>query len=116
VKAKTLELEFAAGTVYEYLDVSEFTFRALMLASSKHAFFTKSIEGQYRCQQVRNDELFPFPNLVLLGFLALGLLLPGRRDFLQFHARAVEAFASSVRARPRAGSLITQRILRPVRS
>lgn len=48
-----LELEFAAGTIYRYFDVPEFTFRALMLAESKHAFFTASIEGRFRCQEIR---------------------------------------------------------------
>jgi hypothetical protein len=50
---KILELEFEAGTVYRYYDVPEFTFRALMHADSKHAFFTASIEGRYRCEEIR---------------------------------------------------------------
>lgn len=53
VATKTLELEFAAGTVYQYLNVAEFTFRALMTAKSKQAFFSSSIEGRHICRQVR---------------------------------------------------------------
>jgi hypothetical protein len=51
--SRVLELEFAAGTVYRYYDVPEFTFRALMLARSKHSFFVTSIEGRFRCAEVR---------------------------------------------------------------
>lgn len=59
-ETKTLEVEFEALTVYQYFEVSEFTFRALLLASSKQAFFTASINGEYKCQEVRDDKPISF--------------------------------------------------------
>lgn len=52
-EVRILEIEFAAGTIYRYFDVPEFTHRALMLAESKHSFFTRSIEGRFKCEDVR---------------------------------------------------------------
>lgn len=51
--ARTLELEFTSGSLYQYFDVPEFTFRALMLATSKGHFFQTSIDGKFRFKQVK---------------------------------------------------------------
>lgn len=56
-RTRTLELEFEAGTVYQYAEVPEFTFRALMHARSKGAFFAKSIDGHYRHVEVTKNSL-----------------------------------------------------------
>lgn len=54
-ETRTLELEFEAGTVYQYAEVPEFTFLALMHARSKGAFFAASIDGFYHCEEVKDD-------------------------------------------------------------
>jgi len=54
---KTLEVEFTAGTIYQYFDVSEFTHRALMRAASKGRFFQTSIDGRYRFHEVGEERL-----------------------------------------------------------
>lgn len=51
--SQTLELEFAARTVYQYRDVPEFIFRALLKAESKGTFFAKSIEGRFAAVEVK---------------------------------------------------------------
>lgn len=50
---RTLELEFTAGTIYRYVDVPEFTYRALMRAKSKGQFFQTSIDGRFRNEEVK---------------------------------------------------------------
>ncbi len=50
---KTLELEFISGAVYRYFELSEFTYRALMRAGSKGRFFVSSIDGRYKCEEVK---------------------------------------------------------------
>jgi len=51
--ARMLELEFSSGTLYQYFDVPEFTYRALMHAKSKGHFFLTSIDRKFRCEEVK---------------------------------------------------------------
>ena len=46
--ARTLELEFSSGSRYQYFEVPEFTYRALMHAKSKGQFFQTSIDSKFR--------------------------------------------------------------------
>jgi len=47
-----LEIEFSSGSVYQYLDVPQQVFEALMSAVSKGQFFATSIKGSYRYVRV----------------------------------------------------------------
>jgi len=51
--ARLLELEFFSGTLYQYFEVPEFTYRALMHAKSKGHFFQTSIDRKFRCEEVK---------------------------------------------------------------
>jgi hypothetical protein len=53
VAARTLELEFSSGSVYQYFEVPEFTHRALMHAKSKGHFFQTAIDRKFRCEEVK---------------------------------------------------------------
>ena len=53
-ESRTLELEFTSGTRYRYFDVPEFTFRALMHATSKGHFFQTSIDRRFRFEEVKD--------------------------------------------------------------
>ena len=46
-KAKTLELEFSSGGVYDYYEVPPEVYAALMSAESKGRFVSEQIRGQY---------------------------------------------------------------------
>jgi hypothetical protein len=48
-----LEIEFANGAVYRYLDVSLSVYRDLMSAESKARFYDFNIKGKYRSVHVR---------------------------------------------------------------
>jgi hypothetical protein len=48
----TLEVEFAAGTVYQYYDVESKTYRDLMKASSKGRFLDLHIRDEYPFSRV----------------------------------------------------------------
>lgn len=50
--SQTLEVEFHQGGVYQYFEVPEFIFRALMLASSKGVFFNRNVEDRYAYRAV----------------------------------------------------------------
>ena len=52
-KTETLEIGFNSGTVYQYLDVEQEAFEALMSASSKGRHFLDNIEPFYVYSQVR---------------------------------------------------------------
>ena len=52
---RLLELEFSSGSLYQYFDVPEFTYRALMHAKSKGRFFQKSIDRRFRCEEVKKQ-------------------------------------------------------------
>ena len=45
---QTLEVEFQRGWVYQYFDVPEPVYDALMAAPSKGEFLNASIKGSYR--------------------------------------------------------------------
>lgn len=49
----TLEVEFNSGGVYQYFNVPEATYSALMRASSKGAFVNACIKDRYGCRKVR---------------------------------------------------------------
>ena len=51
--ARTLELEFSSGSLYQYFEVPEFTYRALMHAKSKGHFFQTSIDGKFKFEEVK---------------------------------------------------------------
>jgi hypothetical protein len=44
----TLEVEIHGGTVYQYLDVPETVFQALMASDSLGRFFNQNIKNQFR--------------------------------------------------------------------
>ncbi len=48
-----LEIEFANGAVYRYLDVPSSVYRDLMSAKSKARFYDFNIKGKYRSVHVR---------------------------------------------------------------
>lgn len=48
-----LEVEFKNGSVYQYLNVSEITYKSLMFSSSKGVFLSEKIKNNYRCIRVR---------------------------------------------------------------
>lgn len=52
-EAGTLEVEFNNGGVYQYFNVPEPTYSALMRASSKGAYLNDHIKDRYRCRKVR---------------------------------------------------------------
>lgn len=47
----TLEVEFNSGGIYQYFNVPEAVYSALMHASSKGAYVNDYIKDQYRCQK-----------------------------------------------------------------
>ena len=47
------ELEFSSGSRYQYFEVPEFTYRALMHAKSKGQFFQTSIDGKFKFEEVK---------------------------------------------------------------
>ncbi len=47
-KTQTLEVEFHNGTLYQYFDVPQGVYDALMTAESKGSFLNSSIKGVYR--------------------------------------------------------------------
>ena len=48
----TLEVEFVKGTIYQYFDVPQHVYDALMGASSLGSFLNQHIKGSYRYAQV----------------------------------------------------------------
>jgi len=49
----TLEVEFHGGSVYEYSDVPEAVYQALMSASSKGSYLNRQVKPRYRFRQLR---------------------------------------------------------------
>lgn len=47
-EAMTLELEFSTGSVYQYFDVPQVEYEALLGAVSIGAFVNENIRGKYR--------------------------------------------------------------------
>jgi KTSC domain len=48
-----LELEFKSGAIYRYLDVPAATYRELLAAESKGAYFNCHIRNRFRYTKVR---------------------------------------------------------------
>ncbi len=51
-KTKALEIEFKNGGVYQYFDVPESVYLALIGADSKGTYFQKNIRGRFRYQRI----------------------------------------------------------------
>jgi len=49
----TLEVEFQSSGIYQYFDVPEPVYAALMRASSKGRYLNDHIKDRYRCQKLR---------------------------------------------------------------
>lgn len=50
--ARVLEIEFHSGGTYEYLEVPEAVYRALMSAESHGSFFHAHIRDKYRYRRI----------------------------------------------------------------
>jgi hypothetical protein len=53
-ETKTLELEFVAGTVYQYFDVPQSVYKGLMAADSKGTFVSDHIKGQFFFKRIES--------------------------------------------------------------
>ena len=51
-KAKTLELEFSSGGIYDYYEVPPKVYAKLMSAESKGRFIAEQIRGKYQSERV----------------------------------------------------------------
>ena len=51
-----LEIEFANGAIYRYLEVAPAEYRDLMSAGSKARFYDSNIKGHYRSIRVRAQQ------------------------------------------------------------
>ncbi len=49
----TLEIEFKNGGIYQYFDVPESEYKALMSAESHGKYFIANIRDKYRCQKIQ---------------------------------------------------------------
>ena len=52
-KSQTLEMEFHSGGIYQYFNVPESIYNALMSASSHGSYFHRHIEDRYRWTKIR---------------------------------------------------------------
>lgn len=52
-KFQTLEIEFHSGGIYQYFNVPESIYNALMAASSHGSYFHRHIKNRYRCTKIR---------------------------------------------------------------
>ena len=50
-KGEVLELEFSSGGVYDYYEVPQEVYAALMAAESKGRFISEEIRGRYRSER-----------------------------------------------------------------
>ena len=50
--ARTLEVEFTSGAVYQYFDVPEVEYRKLLAAESIGEYLNRQIKPKYRSTQV----------------------------------------------------------------
>lgn len=53
LKSLTLEIEFHDGSVYQYFDVPESVYNALMSASSHGSFFHRHIKDRFQWAKIR---------------------------------------------------------------
>jgi hypothetical protein len=51
-KHETLEIEFKSNQTWAYFGVPKETYTALMMTSSKGAFFHKHMKAQYACKKI----------------------------------------------------------------
>lgn len=51
--AATLEIEFRAGTIYQYFGVPAQVHSELMAARSKGSYFNKHVKSRFRFTQIR---------------------------------------------------------------
>jgi len=49
---ETLEIRFKTGGTYQYYNVPESKYKALMSASSKGSYFASQIKNSYRCNKI----------------------------------------------------------------
>ena len=52
-KARTLEVEFNNGAIYQYSNVPPDIYRRLLSSSSAGSFFKDNVEEDYPCKRVR---------------------------------------------------------------
>ena len=52
-QSQTLEIEFLNGCIYQYFNVPESIYNALMAASSHGSYFHRYIKDQYRFTKIR---------------------------------------------------------------
>ena len=52
-KSRTLEIEFHSGDIYQYLNVLESIYNALMSASSQGSYFSRYIKDQYQWTKIQ---------------------------------------------------------------
>ena len=52
-KSQTLEIEFHSGGIYQYFNVPESIYNALMSASSHGSYFHHNIRDRYRYEKIR---------------------------------------------------------------
>jgi|WetSurMetagenome_2_1015567.scaffolds.fasta_scaffold00193_13 hypothetical protein len=52
-KSKTLRIKFTAGEIYDYYNVPESVYDALMTAVSKGRYYLSNISKRYRHSQIR---------------------------------------------------------------
>ncbi|MDI6734790.1 MAG: KTSC domain-containing protein [bacterium] len=52
-KSQTLEIEFHSGDIYQYFNVPESIYNALMSASSHGSYFHHYIKDQYRWTKIQ---------------------------------------------------------------
>jgi len=52
-KSQTLEIEFHSGGIYQYFNVPESIYNALMSASSHGSYFARHIKDRYRWAKIR---------------------------------------------------------------
>lgn len=50
---RTLEVEYNAGGIYQYLNLSARLHVALMQAPSKGTYLSERIKNRYRCKKIR---------------------------------------------------------------
>jgi hypothetical protein len=52
-KSQTLEIEFHSDGIYQYFNVPEFIYSALMSASSHGSYFHRCIEDRYQWTKIQ---------------------------------------------------------------
>ena len=54
-ESKTLEVEFAGGAVYQYLEVPEVEHRRFMRARSRGAYLNQHIKPRFLCRHIKTS-------------------------------------------------------------